>query len=130
MGQVAAVEEELYRRRGVSAALLRDAHLAMQPKCVILNRESTSLHGNMTDIYLMWVPSREYLKAGGVEFEGGWPKSHFNLGGLSGRHLRDGSSKFIRYGDNDHLRSKKDRPYRLEDLTRCVLDQLPNESGQ
>lgn len=127
MDGLASAEEELYRRRGVAAALLVDPHLAMQPKCVIMRRQGSSLSWNMPTNYYMWVPSRQYLKAAGVEFEGDWPKSHFNLGGLSGRHLKTGVSKVIRYDDDDHLRSRKQRPYRLEDLTQCVLDELPEE---
>jgi hypothetical protein len=130
MGQMASLEQDLYRRRGVSAALLLDAHVALQPQCVSVKRESSRMSWNMSSNYFLWVPSRQYLKAAGVEFEGDWPKSHFNLGGLSNRHMKAGSSRWIRYGDNDHLRSKKQRPYRLEDLTHCVLDELPKSPAQ
>jgi hypothetical protein len=125
--QLASIEAELYKRRGVAAALLLDPNIAMQPKCAILRREGRGVSTNLTAQYLMWVPSRQYLKVAGVEFQGDWPKSHFNVGGLSGSHLKNGNSRWIRYGDDDHLRPKKQKPYRLEDFTQCVLDELPNE---
>jgi hypothetical protein len=77
----------------------------------------------------MWVPTREYLEAAGVQFEGDWPKSHFAVGGLSFRHLKTGTSRLIRYGDNDHLRSKKQRQYSLEETRKCMLEELSGDAG-
>jgi hypothetical protein len=130
MGQLSSVEEQLYRQRGVSPALLLDPHIAMQPICAIVRRQGAGLTWNMTTQYIMWVPGRAYLKAAGVEFEGDWPRSQSSLGSLSNYHLKTGNSRWIRYADDDPLRPKKQRPYRLEDLTQCVLDELPNESPQ
>jgi hypothetical protein len=129
MDRLAAVEEDLYRQRGVAASLLVDPQLALQPSCVILRRNGTSMSWTMSSTYLMWVPSRQYLKAAGVEFEGDWPKSHFTLGGLVFHYMHGGDSRFVRFGDDDHLRSKKQKPYSLEEIRKCVLDELPPDSG-
>lgn len=100
-------EEELYRKRGVSAALLMDPQVALQPRCVVLKRDGMAVAWNTASNYMMWVPSREYLKAAGVEFDGDWPKSDFWLGGLAFKYLKLRSTRFVRYGDDDPLRSKK-----------------------
>jgi hypothetical protein len=94
---------------------------------VVLKRQGNCMSWTISANYILWVPGRQYLKAAGVEFEGDWPKSHFTLGGLSGRHLKNGTSRWIRYDDDDHLRSKKQKPYRLEDFRQCVLDEVPDE---
>ncbi len=124
-GRYAGLEEELYRRRGVAASLLLDPQVALQPTCVILRRNGRAVSWNTSSNYVMWVPSREYLNAAGVEFEGDWPKSKFWLGGLANRYMKTRHVTRVRYGDNDHLRSKKDPPYSLEDVRKCVLDEEP-----
>jgi hypothetical protein len=128
-GQYAYLEEELYRKRGVDASLLMDPSLAMQPRCVILKRESRAVSWNTSSNYMMWVPSRQYLKDAGVEFEGDWPKSAFWLGGVANRHLKVRAAAAVRYADDDPRRGKKDAPYSLESLRKCVLDEEPDSAA-
>jgi ankyrin repeat protein len=123
--RLVALEEELYRKRGVSAALLVDPMVALQPRCVLLKREGTAMGWNTTSNYMMWVPSRDYLTAAGVEFEGDWPKSDFQLGGLKFTYMKLRYSRSVRFADDDPLRSKKQQPYTLDQLSKCVLDEDP-----
>lgn len=128
-GQYAYLEEELYRKRGVDTALLTDPAVAMQPSCVILKREGRAVSWNTSSNYMMWVPSRQYLKDAGVEFEGDWPKSAFWLGGVANRHLRVRAAAAVRYADDDPRHDKKDAPYSLERLRKCVLDEEPTPAA-
>jgi hypothetical protein len=130
MGRLAYEEEELYRKRGVDPALLVDPQLALQPTCVILKRNGEAIAWNTATNYLLWVPSREYLKAVGVEFEGDWARSRFTLGGTANRHLKIRYVVGVRYGDNDHLREKKEKPYSIDQLRRCVLEEETDASQQ
>jgi hypothetical protein len=123
-------EEELYRKRGVSIALLMDPQVALQPRCVVLKRAGAGVAWNTTSNYLVWVPSREYLQAAGVEFEGDWPKSDFRLGGLAFKYLKARNTRFVRYADEDRLRSRKQKPYSLDEVTKCVLEEEPVAAPQ
>jgi hypothetical protein len=129
LGQLAALEEDLYRRSGVSTSLLMDPHVALQPRCVTLRRSDRGISWNMNATYIMWVPTRAYLEAAGLKFEGDWPKSRFWLGGRTFHYLKLRSGPFVRFGDKDPLRSKKDKPYSLDQVQECVLEEVPETIG-
>ncbi len=122
-------EEDLYANRHVSAALLLDPEVALQPQCLELRRTASVMYSHMSTTYVMWVPTREYLKAAGVEFKGDWPGSQLSTASLANRYLRNRMVKFIRFGSDDPLRPANAKPYTLEELRKCVLDALPKGSG-
>jgi hypothetical protein len=124
------VEKELLRRRGVRESMLQDVQAAIQPACVIFERNPTHVGWNATTNYILWVPTREYLKSVGVEFEGDWPASRRQMRRLAGRFVSDAGLQEMRFGDDDHLRRFWQKKYSVEDLRKCIVDELPRKPAQ
>lgn len=124
------VEKELLRRRGVRESMLLDVQAAVQPSCVVFDRDPARVGWNATATYILWIPTRDYLKSVGVEFQGDWPGSRREMRRLAGRNILDAGLNGIRFGDQDHLRSVWQKKYSVEDLRKCVVDELPREQAQ
>jgi hypothetical protein len=110
--------------------MLLDVQAAIQPTCVIFERNPNHVGWNATATYILWVPTREYLKSVGVEFEGDWPTSRRQMLRMAGRNVRDTGLEEIRFGDEDNRRRNGQKKYSLEDLRQCVVDELPREQAQ
>ncbi len=106
-----------------------DILVALQPRCVIVDRNAGGGHmnWNTSGTYIMWVPTRSYLDTAGVQFEGDWPSSRSEMSRLADDFLKRQAVSLIRFGDDDHRRVRKDKPYSLERLKQCVTDVLPKD---
>lgn len=123
----AAAEERFFRQRGVSTSLLLDAHIALQPRCVIFHRRPDGTAGGVSVngmVYILWVPTRKQLTAAGLAFEGYWPRSRREMARMAARMIQPaGREQLIRFGSEDHLRRQRGGKYQYEDLRNCALEQ-------
>jgi hypothetical protein len=65
----------------------------------------------------------------GVEYEGEWPQSRKEMTKTADRLFKRRVAQRIRYGDDDHRRGRKQKPYALENLRDCVLDEEVTPAG-
>lgn len=127
ISDLAAAEKGLYAQREVSASLLQDSAVALQPQCLIFRRNGAgAINGfslsRMT--YRMWVPSKKQLTAAGLHFEGFWPASRKQLVRVAERLMDpDEQAQTLRFGSDDHLRRRRDRQYSFSALKHCVLEE-------
>jgi hypothetical protein len=125
---VSARERRLYEKAGVAASLLEDPQLALQPQCIVFRRrEAAADGGTMTQQYIAWIPTRQYLDSAGLAFEGFWPESRKQVERIAGRLIKpqgkDKPARRIRFGDEDHLRRRGQPAYSLKRLEACTLEQ-------
>lgn len=124
---LAAREEHLYRQRGISHSLLLEASVALQPQCVIFRRgpggELTGLSlSPMT--YSLWVPTKRQLNSAGLDIDGFWPGSRRQLVRTATRIMaQEKQAQRLRFGDEDHLRRRRDGKYEFRDLKKCALEE-------
>lgn len=125
--ELAVREERLYQQRGVSPSLLRDAPVALQPQCVVFQRNQG---GELTGLslspmtYSLWVPTQRQLASAGLAIDGFWPGSRRQLVRAAGRIMaQEQQAQRLRFGDEDHLRRRRDSRYEFRDLRKCALEQ-------
>jgi hypothetical protein len=123
MARYAAAEADLYLRRGVSESVLLDMEVGLQPTCIIVRRSGSNISWRTQSNYQMWVPTRQYLQAAGVEFDGDWPSSRKEMSRVADSLFKRRVAQHVRFGDEDHRRGRKQKPYALEHLRECVLDE-------
>lgn len=127
LDDMAAAEKRLYQQRGVSGSLLSETMVALQPRCLILRRDSPGAINGLSlsqMTYRMWVPTKKQLASFGLDFAGYWPKSRKQLVRAAERIMDPPEqAQTLRFGNDDHLRRKRGDRYSFSDLKDCVLEE-------